>query len=110
YRKTIPPIARNQKIILISLRAIAISIILFVLFEPIYTKISTIKKSPQLAVLLDNSISLGASDASGSRKDRYKKLLSEIDFSKFGTNVKFYKFGETAEILENFSIDSLRLD
>ena len=110
YRKTIPSIARNQKIILISLRTIAISIILFVLFEPIYTKISTIKKPPQLVVLLDNSISLGASDASGSRKDRYKKLLSEIDFNKFGTNVKFYKFGETAEILENFLIDSLRLD
>lgn len=110
YRNTTPLISRDRKIILVSLRSVALLIILFALFEPIYTIINTFEKPPHLVVLLDNSRSLAIPDASGERESRYKKLLSSINFDKFGENILFYKFDKHAIAIENFIVDSLKLN
>ncbi len=109
YKNTNPPIGKVKKSILISLRSIGLCVLLFAIFEPVYTVIKNIEKSPQLAVLLDDTQSLVADDASGNRKERYKNILSKINFQEFGDNVHFYKFSSQAKKINNFHSDSLQL-
>ncbi|MBR3090523.1 MAG: VWA domain-containing protein [Bacteroidetes bacterium] len=108
YYKTNPAIEKAPKIALITLRSIALCLIIFALFEPIFTSISTYNKSAQLAVLLDDSQSLSIKTNNNTPK-QYKELLSNIDFSKLDTNVKFYKFSEETFLINNFNFDSLSL-
>jgi hypothetical protein len=84
--------------------------LLFAIFEPIFTSINSFVVKPKLAVLLDNSQSVGADDAAGNRKQRYKNIFSGIDFNNFDTNIVFYKFSNEARQLENFTFDSLTMN
>jgi hypothetical protein len=110
YANTIPPITKSKKILLISLRSIALVILLFAIFEPIYTSINSSIIQPKLAVLLDNSESLAADDASGNRKNRYKNIIEKIDFADFDTNIVFYEFSSEAKQIKDFAFDSLKLN
>ncbi|ROL58798.1 hypothetical protein D9V86_11510 [Bacteroidetes/Chlorobi group bacterium ChocPot_Mid] len=83
YRRTIPPISERKKVILISLRSIGLGLLLFILFEPIFTMITGKEEPPVLAVLLDNSQSSAMNDASGNRKQVYFKAIDESDFMSF---------------------------
>lgn len=80
YRTTVPPIASLRKIALITLRSLALSLLLFILFEPILTIISGKKEPPKLAVLLDNSLSLSQTDALGDRKISYRNAIDNSNF------------------------------
>ena len=110
YRYTIPSIPKNKKILLITIRSIALVILLFAIFEPIYTSIKTYITKPKLAVLLDNSLSMVADDASGNRKTRYLNAIKQLDLSAFDSDVIYYQFDEETKMIDNFSIDSLSLD
>lgn len=109
YTNTIPPITKSKKILLTTLRSIALSILLFAIFEPIYTSINATVIQPKLAVLLDNSESLGADDASGNRKQQYQQIIESIDFTRFASDIIFYEFSDEAKQINNFTFDSLNL-
>lgn len=109
YRNTNPPLAKTKRNILIALRSIALCLIIFALFEPIYTVIKNFEKPAQLVVLLDDSQSVAADDASGSRKKQYEEILSNINFKEFGEDIHFYKFSDKIRKIENFHKDSLKL-
>ena len=109
YSNTIPPIIKSKKMLLITLRSIALSVLLFAIFEPIYTSINASVIQPKLAVLLDNSESLGTDDAAGNRKQRYKQIIESIDFAAFAPDIIFYEFSDEAKQLANFAFDSLKL-
>ena len=92
YRTTVPPISSTRKIVLIILRSIALSLLLFILFEPILTIIRGTQEPPKLAVLLDNSLSVSQSDALGDRKIIFRKAIDNsnflsIDKEKLKTNI-----------------------
>lgn len=108
YRNTIPVIDKSSKIALITLRSIALCLIIFAIFEPVFTKINVLKKSAQLAVLLDDTQSLSIKSKNNT-KEQYRKLLSNINFSKLDTNVVFYKFSDKTFLINNFNFDSLKL-
>ena len=67
-----------------------------------------LKKSAQLAVLLDDTQSLSIKSKNNT-KEQYRKLLSNINFSKLDTNVVFYKFSDKTFLINNFNFDSLKL-
>ena len=110
YRNTTPPIPQTKKMLLISIRSIALVLLLFSIFEPIYTSIKTHITKPKLAVLIDNSLSMTADDASGNRKARYLDLIKRLDLSALDTNVIYYSFDEETKMIDEFNADSLSLD
>ena len=80
YRTTVPQISSARKIVLITLRSIALSLLLFILFEPILTIIRGTQDAPKLAVLLDNSLSVSKLDALGDRKISFLKAIDNSNF------------------------------
>ena len=110
YRNTIPPIPRNKKILLVSIRSVALVLLLFAIFEPIYTSIKTHITKPKLAVLIDNSLSMTADDASGNRKSKYLNLIKQLDLSALDTNIIYYSFDEETKMIDSFNVDSLPFD
>ena len=110
YKNTIPPIAKSKKMLLISIRSIALAILLFSVFEPIYTSIRTFITKPQLVVLVDNSLSMAIDDAAGNRKGRYLDVLKKLDLSSLSPDVVYYSFGEEVRMVDTFYADSLSLN
>ncbi|MCL2040353.1 MAG: VWA domain-containing protein [Bacteroidetes bacterium] len=110
YKNTIPPIAKSKKILLISIRSIALVILFFSIFEPIYTSIKTLITKPQLVVLVDNSVSMVVDDAAGNRKERALNVFKKLDLSPINPNIIYYSFGEDVRMIDTFYADSLQFN
>ena len=79
YRHTVPQITKQSKILLITFRTLALALLLFAIFEPVLTMITGSEKAPKVAVLLDNSLSTAAKDASGNRNTLYENAINSSD-------------------------------
>ncbi len=114
YRRTVPPVSRAKKTILVTLRSSALALLLFMLFEPVFTTITGTEKAPKLAVLLDNSMSVAHKDAKIDRKEDYKKAFNNSDFMSLGaSNLDIILFDSELKLLstqqnEKFTFDSLK--
>ena len=71
YKRTIPQISGKKKSLLIGLRTLGLLLLLFALFEPIYSVVRSYIDEPHTAILLDNSVSAAATDASVDREKIY---------------------------------------
>ena len=108
YRRTTPPVSPRRKAVLIFLRSAGLSLLLFAFFEPVLTIIQGSEQPPRLAVLLDNSASAIANDASGSRLEYYNLALKNSDFNSLGAdNYKSVLFDSEIKFLPEFSRDSI---
>jgi hypothetical protein len=107
YYHTNPHISNAKKSILISLRSLALILLLFILFRPALEKFSSMVIQPGLAILIDNSISNGLKDTKYDRKLQVENLLQNLDFSKIKKNTKFYSFSSITKEISNFTPDSL---
>lgn len=108
YRRTVPPIPKSKKVFLVTLRTIALAILLFVLFEPVITIISGSEEPPRVAVLFDNSVSAGTDDARGNRSETYMKALENADLGSMDDDESFFfRFAAEPEPLEEYSPDSV---
>lgn len=111
YKHTIPYISKGKKSLLITLRSLALALLLLALFEPILAIVRSTAESPKVAVALDNSISASLTDAGGDRKTEYKKTYDNINFNKFEQNdVSYYLFDENTNKTDNFTFDSLKFN
>ncbi|MEI6091606.1 MAG: hypothetical protein WCR42_14215 [bacterium] len=95
YRRVVPEISFSQKTGLVILRSAALIMIVFFLFEPIWTMISGKKIHPICRTYLDNSISMSLTDAAGNRKTIYNDVVSAINTRKIKNKFIIYKFGES---------------
>ena len=109
YRRTVPPIAPKRKVLLIILRTIAISLFLFVLFEPILSVIKSSLEQPKLAVLLDNSISCGIADAKGDRRKSFLESLSNSNFLSLPEKERIISIFD-ADVFAQQNIDTSKLN
>ncbi len=108
YRITVPPVSKRKKALLIALRTTAVTLLLFVLFEPVLTIVSGSQVQPKLAVLLDNSQSAAMDDFSGSRKKDYRKAVENTSVLSLGEEkLDVLKFSAFARPVEDFTFDSL---
>jgi hypothetical protein len=111
YRHTVPQISKSRKIIQISLRSLALALLLFALFEPVATILSVKSEPPRLAVLLDNSISAGFSEGRSDNKADYETAVKNTNFMSLDAdNRKIIRFDAEALELQGFTFDSLRFD
>lgn len=111
YSKTIPPVSNRRRLVLIGLRWLAMTLLLFALFEPIFTMLSSVKQSPRLALLFDNSRSMNTSDAGGDRISKYKTALANLDLKAISSeDLKYASFDEKTNQFAQFAFDSLKFD
>jgi hypothetical protein len=95
YRRVVPEITLSQKTGLVILRTAALLMIVFFLFEPVWTMISGKSIQPTCRTYLDNSISMSLTDAAGNRKTIYNNVLDNINTRKLKKKFVIYKFGES---------------
>lgn len=111
YKVTIPPITNFFRTILITLRTLAISLLLFVIFEPILIRISANIIKPKVAVLIDNSLSVAINDSRGSRKEELIKALNNSGIKEFKDDeIVFANFDSEVSPIYSFNTDSLKLN
>ncbi len=108
YRYTLPPLPPRRRIILSTLRALTLSLILMLFFEPILHLIQRDEQPPIVAVLVDNSQSMTLNEGSESvrrflKGEPFKSLSSPID-------VRTYNFSSTLPKATLESPDSLKFN
>jgi hypothetical protein len=110
YRYTLPRVSRSTRILLTALRASALSLILLLCLEPLVRLVRYSSQEPVLAILVDNSKSMGLVDRSGSRREQIYAALNDNALKHIAENatLKRYTFGARWE--HSADTDSLRLD
>ena len=110
YRRTNPPVPRWLRIFLTTLRALALLIIVFLIFEPLLNISYTRKEAPIVAVLLDQSASMSLGDHDNSRGEIAKQILRNPLFQKNDSHIKFdyYRFSTAITSFNTDTLDSLK--
>jgi hypothetical protein len=108
YRVTIPPVNKFLRYLLYSIRVLALSLIIFLLFEPILSLEFLETKQSKSLVFIDNSKSIVAEDSSA-RNKILTSFLNNVD-EQLGSNVDYYKFGSKVEKIPRESIAEISYD
>lgn len=112
YRSTVPEISARRRAVLVTLRSLALALLLFLLFEPVLNLKGSDVLPPRLAVLLDDSRSLLVEDAGQARSAQMRDFVSSSVYDKLEGD------GERAEYLfsgklfpmKDVTADSLRFN
>lgn len=112
YRHTLPPVPTRKRILLIALRSLAVTLIIFVLFEPILSLIRKSNEKPILAVLIDNSKSMTITDKTGNREETLRNLLKDQKLHGLSGpgETTFHLFSDRLITVPSFAPDSLSLN
>ncbi|MCW8803948.1 MAG: VWA domain-containing protein [Ignavibacteriaceae bacterium] len=103
YRFTIPHIHPYKKVLLVTLRVLALIVLCLILFEPILNLSKKITIEPGNLVFIDDSRSLKIDDGSN-RTEAVQKILSDFSFYASESNITFLEFGSS---VRDVGIDSL---
>lgn len=109
YKRTVPELSKSRKALLFSLRTIALTLLVLIIFEPIFTTISGKFIQPKIAVLLDNSKSMSIDYQNHNRKVIYQKALDELNLSKYADRIKTVAFDKGFRMIDSPAFDSLTL-
>jgi hypothetical protein len=109
YRYTLPPLPPRRRIMMSTLRALALVLLLLVLFEPILRFVRHDEQRPAIAMLIDNSQSVTIKDRMGDRQTAVKEFLRTERQAQFpsGSVVKYYTFSSKLQSANEQSVDSL---
>ncbi len=111
YRFTVPQLSRWKKILLTTLRASSLALLMFILFEPIFTSIFGDVIKPKIAVFIDNSLSSGIKDAKIDRNKQIKDVIEATGILKEDPELlSTYLFDRDIFEVINFNKDSLKLN
>jgi hypothetical protein len=110
YRYTVPEITRRRRIVLTTLRALALAMLLFLIFEPILNLRRTRMVPPRVAVLMDDSKSMTIRDGNTERGQAVRALVADRDFlaALDRGDPRPYRFASTTRPIKTLRPDSLR--
>lgn len=103
YRYTVPQVNTPFKFLLVSLRTLALLLILFVIFEPILSIAHRKKIEPVNLFFVDDSKSLQVNDATD-KKGTATAFLKRLSESQLKNSAELYSFGSK---VSRISTDSL---
>ena len=106
YRYTIPQVNQSKKILLISLRVLALLLLCFILFEPILNLSRKLILEPANLVFIDNSRSMTIEDGTD-RSAKVKEILSDFSSHVSDDNLTFYEFGNFIREVNADSLDKV---
>lgn len=110
YRYTLPRVSTPKRVLLTALRASALSLILLLCFEPLLRLIRYSSQEPVLAVLVDNSKSMGLVDRNGNRREQVSSALNGNPLKQIAGHATLQKYTFGARWEHHADTDSLRLD
>ena len=103
YRFTIPQISPAKKTLLVSLRSLAILLLLFFFFEPVLTLAKKFTIMPKSLVFVDNSRSIKIEDGTNRQKSE-EGFLNKLRSNSISENTRLFSFGSK---INSVSLDSL---
>ncbi|MEM6648110.1 MAG: carboxypeptidase-like regulatory domain-containing protein [Bacteroidota bacterium] len=91
YRGTVPALSPGKQAVLTGLRALTLAIVLFLLAEPLLQRTDVQEEPPTLAILIDQSKSVGlmAADSAGLNAQLAQALTEDA----LGASTQLYTFG-----------------
>lgn len=107
YRYTIPQIQPLKKILLVSLRILALLILCLMFFEPVLNFSRKLTLEPVNLIFVDNSRSMQIKDGT-ERIQSVKKILNDFSASSSESNLIFYNFGNSVRQIEDDSLEKLK--
>jgi len=107
YKFTIPQTSKLNRVILISIRTIILTLLFILLFEPKLTVIDIEEQKPIIPIFIDNSSSILYHDASV--KERINELIENAPTSK-EVNFEYYFFDAEPKKISLDSIKNLSFD
>ncbi|MDY0082511.1 MAG: hypothetical protein RBR74_04955 [Ignavibacteriaceae bacterium] len=109
YKYTLPPVSRLRRFSLAGLRILALTLLVFIIFEPVL--ILTEKKilPPVSLFFIDNSKSMQINDGTN-RTEVVNNFIDEITNADVKGNKKFYSFGSKIKAIETDSLDKLNFN
>jgi hypothetical protein len=110
YRRTVPPIPRGTKYLLICLRALALFFLLLLILEPILRLVREENKPPTVAILVDDSKSMGLTDRMGNRSEIARALLKSDGIQKLSKLGRLELFRFSSELKAISTPDSLHFN
>ncbi len=105
YRYTIPQVNKTFKIFLTALRAIALTLVLFFLFEPVVGVSRKLVNEPVNLVFVDDSKSIQIDDKTN-RKEKLLGFVNDAVSSGIMNHSEFFRFGNK---IKPVSADSVKL-
>ena len=110
YRRTVPRVSTARLTVLRGLRFAALFIVLFLLFEPIWRQLLRDERPPVLAVLVDDSQSLGLeAESEGEPLDLAATMRQTVaTLPPVNGQTRLFAFGNAVRTLD--AADSLRFD
>ena len=111
YRRTNPPVSSWLKRLLFGLRAVVLSLLVLLLFEPVFILTSTVTEKPIVALLADCSQSMALTDSQGSRQRQLTSLLASSTLNSLAqrSRLETFAFADDLAKLNLTSTDSLSL-
>ena len=106
YRYTIPNINQSKKILLVSIRVLALLLLCFILFEPILNLSKKLILEPANMVFIDNSRSMTINDGTN-RSSNVKKILDDFSANASDDNLTFFEFGNSTREVKDDSLDKI---
>jgi hypothetical protein len=109
YRRTNPPLSRVWKSLLTSMRFLTLFLILIALFDLTSRIGYTVQQPPLVAVAIDQSASMGLTDARGARPERIRTALADPVFhTSDHRELRLFRFSDDAAEIPVAKVDSLR--
>lgn len=111
YRRTIPPVSTGWRILLMSLRAVAVMLVILILFEPILSLTRKKEEKPVVAVLVDNSASMSIKDQKVDRQSQLRNVLDSELFNQPSDDheLRFFPYSYALHDALSAPTDSLSL-
>ena len=106
YRYTIPNINQSKKILLVSIRVMALLLLCFILFEPVLNLSKKLILEPANLVFIDNSRSMTIEDGTN-RSSNVKKILDDFSANASDDNLTFFEFGNSTREVKDDSLDKI---
>jgi len=107
YRFTIPQIDPYKKVLLVTLRVLALLILCLILFEPILNLSKKLTLEPGNLVFIDNSRSITIDDGTD-RTTKVKKVLNDFSAYSSESNLTFYEFGNSVKDVSADSLEEMK--
>lgn len=108
YKTTLPPINKFAKGILIFLRILSLSLLLFLVFDPTFKITSTEKVKPKTLVFIDNSKSI-SEFSSNEEITKAKNLMNELN-NNITHKIDFFTFGSSLQKIKNLGNETITLN
>jgi hypothetical protein len=111
YRFTVPPIPRALKVFLLTLRALGLFLVFFLIGEPLLSLVRREVEQPVVAVLVDNSKSMTIRDRTGPRRELLFRTIDSPAMRSLGSigSALYETFETKTHFPSALTIDSLTL-